>query len=188
MEAATGVEPVNSGFADRRLSHLAMPPRTHTAAAKQGRAGLAAGSPSSCRWSGRRDLNPRPPAWQADALPLSYSRTSPTALPGYAGGTARARPRLSFDGGAAIPSWPAPLILDPGAGEGIRTLGPQLGKLMLYLLSYSRWWAVQDLNLRPLACEASALPAELTAPADRRLVPRAGLEPAQPILVTSPSS
>ena len=27
------------------------------------------------------------------------------------------------------------------------------------------WWAVEDLNLGPLACEASALTAELTAPA-----------------------
>src|ERR1700742_3144957 len=25
-------------------------------------------------WSGRRDLNPRPTAWEADALPLSYTR------------------------------------------------------------------------------------------------------------------
>ena len=65
-----------------------------------------------------------------------------------------------------------------GAGNGIRTRDPQLGKLMLYQLSYSRslrpflltpsglpaarlirsWWAMQDLNLRLLACEASALP------------------------------
>ena len=26
-------------------------------------------------WSGKRDLNPRPPAWKAGALPLSYSRS-----------------------------------------------------------------------------------------------------------------
>src|SRR5436190_24063431 len=26
-------------------------------------------------WSGKRDSNPRPPAWKAGALPLSYSRT-----------------------------------------------------------------------------------------------------------------
>src|SRR5262249_2575553 len=26
------------------------------------------------RWSGKRDSNPRPPAWKAGALPLSYSR------------------------------------------------------------------------------------------------------------------
>ena len=28
------------------------------------------------RWSGKRDSNPRPSAWKADALPLSYSRAS----------------------------------------------------------------------------------------------------------------
>ena len=28
------------------------------------------------KWSGRRDLNPRPSRWQRDALPLSYSRRS----------------------------------------------------------------------------------------------------------------
>src|SRR5262245_51919389 len=30
------------------------------------------------RRSARRDLNPRPSAWEADTLPLSYSRPSPT--------------------------------------------------------------------------------------------------------------
>jgi hypothetical protein len=32
------------------------------------------------RWSGKRDSNPRPSAWKADALPLSYSRASVLAL------------------------------------------------------------------------------------------------------------
>jgi hypothetical protein len=27
-------------------------------------------------WSGRRGSNPQPPAWEADALPLSYSRSA----------------------------------------------------------------------------------------------------------------
>lgn len=26
-------------------------------------------------WSGRRDSNPRPSAWEADTLPLSYARS-----------------------------------------------------------------------------------------------------------------
>src|SRR5262245_59614149 len=30
-------------------------------------------------WSGKRDSNPRPPAWKAGALPLSYSRPSTSA-------------------------------------------------------------------------------------------------------------
>src|SRR5215467_9106456 len=32
------------------------------------------------RRSARRDLNPRPSAWEADTLPLSYSRPWPTGL------------------------------------------------------------------------------------------------------------
>ena len=45
-EATGGFEPPNKGFADLRLKPL----------------GYVAGS-------GRRDLNPRPSAWEADALP-----------------------------------------------------------------------------------------------------------------------
>lgn len=35
--------------------------------------------------------------------------------------------------------------------------GVLLGVPFTRLIGFS-WWAVQDLNLRPLACEASALP------------------------------
>src|ERR1700704_4395163 len=37
-------------------------------------------------WSGRRDLNPRPTAWEADALPLSYTRVADILARGCAGG------------------------------------------------------------------------------------------------------
>ncbi len=54
LEAAIGFEPMNNGFADRCLNHLAMPPN---------------------KWSGRTDLNRRRPPWQGGTLPLSYARS-----------------------------------------------------------------------------------------------------------------
>ncbi len=32
--------------------------------------------PFNTKWSGRRDSNPQPSAWEADALPLRHSRTA----------------------------------------------------------------------------------------------------------------
>ncbi len=50
-------------------------------------------------------------------------------------------------------SRPPPLLITPFAAVICRCLP----------LSVVQWWAVQGLNLRPLPCEESALPAELTA-------------------------
>ena len=182
MEAAAGVEPANSGFADRRLSHLAMPPhiarqsrRVHSLSSDErsgpGNAGPASGgkfmerekgfAPSTiCMASRCSTVALLPHQTESETLaadlccrPPPLSRRSPPV--------SAADPRRSS-----------------GAGNGIRTRDPQLGKLMLYQLSYSRslrpflltpsglpaarlirsWWAMQDLNLRLLACEASALP------------------------------
>ncbi len=52
LEAASGFEPENNGFADRCLTSWL------------------------CRlWSGKRDSNPRLRPWQGRTLPLSYSRS-----------------------------------------------------------------------------------------------------------------
>ena len=102
------------------------------------------------KWSGKRDSNPRPSAWKADALPLSYSRTHyigatlcvcPSSF-GPVSALAEAGPhKLSIYGGegrirtfegrasgfTARPLWPLGYLskhLFPGATEGIRTPDP----------------------------------------------------------------
>ena len=95
MEATTGFEPVNSGFADRRLRPLGyVAPVASDATSSLGLAAprgfeprfsdpksgvlpLDEGAPGDAdslrgerrEWSGRRDSNPRPSPWQGDALP-----------------------------------------------------------------------------------------------------------------------
>jgi hypothetical protein len=46
----------------------------------EGRCKKRAAFCAGVQWSGRRDLNPRPSAWQADALPLSYTRPPPPII------------------------------------------------------------------------------------------------------------
>ena len=59
LEATSGFEPLNRGFADPRLIHLATSPHSYPLC-----------------WSGRRDSNSRPSPWQGDTLPLSHFRLS----------------------------------------------------------------------------------------------------------------
>jgi hypothetical protein len=71
-------------------------------------------------WSGKRDSNPRPSAWKADALPLSYSRilqfkisncklyiSSSISLREITGGEGRIRTSEGFAGRFTVCSlWP----------------------------------------------------------------------------------
>src|SRR3989442_6973887 len=85
-------------------------------------------------WSGKRDSNPRPPAWKAGALPLSYSRP---CLPGrprkwWGGEDLNPRRRTPADLQSApfghlgtSPDLPARVCEPLGnAGAGGRTLTP----------------------------------------------------------------
>ncbi len=59
-----------------------------------------------------------------------------------------------------------PRLTKPGAGNGIRTRDPQLGKLMLYQLSYSR--AAKKLARRPARSKGKSLGAGIGPLGSRR--------------------
>ena len=105
-------------------------------------------------WSGKRDSNPRPSAWKADALPLSYSREFSGATDGLVEGEGF-EPSKACAGRFTVCSlWPLghpsalteptglekprPITLgNDGAGEGTRTPNHLITNEMLYQLSYA---------------------------------------------------
>ena len=99
LEPTTGIEPVNLILTKDALYQLSY-----------------VGRWILIYWSGKRDSNPRPQAWKARALPLSYSRfTAPetepltTALtaPRAVGGERRIRTSEGFAGRFTVCSlWP----------------------------------------------------------------------------------
>ncbi len=94
-------------------------------------------------WSGKRDSNSRPRPWQGRALPTElFPQRNITYI--Y-------------------------LLKLFGAGNETRTRDPDLGKVVLYQLSYSRnrlsfandWSGKRDSNSRPRPWQGRALPTEL---------------------------
>ena len=101
-------------------------------------------------WSGKRDSNPRPSAWKADALPLSYSRSSHLATTRWWRGEDSNLRRLRRQIYSLLPlTARVPLQrrheLERGkrgarrqrAGEGTRTPNRLITNEMLYQLSYA---------------------------------------------------
>src|SRR5687767_15551338 len=109
-------------------------------------------------WSGKRDSNPRPPAWKAGALPLSYSRPSRMLLS-----------RISSSSG---PQWwwggedlnprrrtPADLQSAPFGHLGTSPNLPACDESPLRVSGRrDNWRWREDLNPRPTAYKAVALP------------------------------
>jgi hypothetical protein len=136
---------------------------THCLPTKEAGRAMPGPPPGGNSWSGRRDSNPQPSAWQADALPLSYSRIKPIVC-------------LS----------PPICAADPG-----RPLADRRRSLLQTPPIF--WSGKRDSNPRPSAWEADALPAELfplasavpahaigpaCSPSDPIMVGDAGFEPA----------
>src|SRR6266513_6066041 len=97
-------------------------------------------------WSGKRDSNPRPPAWKAGALPLSYSRAclSPSRRDSRWWGGEDLNPRRRT---------PADLQSAPFGHLGTSPHPPACDGNPL-----KSWRWREDLNPRPTAYKAVALP------------------------------
>src|SRR5574342_1278600 len=142
---------------------------------------------AGAKWSGKRDSNPRPPAWKAGALPLSYSRV---ALSHVDRRTRAACPLAASSGSLSLfdrppaPRWwrgedlnprrrsPADLQSAPFGHLGtspcrpwtpVELAPPTDGRRWLRKLpgarpDSSRWSWRRESNPRPAAYKAAALP------------------------------
>ena len=175
--ARAGVgRPRRSAAARRRTAGNRRPPTCPAVAECGGGSPYARGE--------RRDLNPRPLGPQPSALPTelrspriaAQSRRRLSAPPARLAGFEPAAHGLEVRCSIHL-SYRRTSIAEPRtapdrprrAGDGIRTRDRQLGRLTLYQLSYTRplqprspqphtWSGREDLNLRPSAPKADALP------------------------------
>ena len=99
-------------------------------------------APGSVEWSGRRDSNPRHPAWKASALPTELLPLNPLhddRIRMVEGGGFEP-PKASPTDLQSVPfdrSGTPPHEVDNGAGEGTRTPNRLITNEMLYQLSYA---------------------------------------------------
>ena len=114
------------------------------------------------KWSGKRDSNPRPSAWKADALPLSYSRTH------YVGATLCGCPSSFGPVSALAEAGPHKLSIIWWRGkdsnlrrQSQRVYSPTPLATWVPLQTSLSWSHRRDSNPRPTDYKSVALPAEL---------------------------
>src|SRR5262245_10420268 len=98
MEAASGFEPLNRGFADLRLSHLATPP--HAAKILEREPGFEPATPTLARLCSTTELFPRP-GEDCNKGPCSVSTYGPS-------GTSPRRYSAASSGGVGLMKKPVP--------------------------------------------------------------------------------
>ncbi len=119
-------------------------------------------------WSGKRDSNPQPSAWKADALPLSYSRLIPATQytvhwPGAGnGGGGRIRTSEgSADRFTVCSLWP---LGNPSTQFATTKICKQAFCLICLFIATKKWSWRWDLNPQPPDYKSGALPVELRQP------------------------
>ena len=160
VEATSGIEPLNRGFADLPLNHLGTSPRTLPPLGRFRRLG----KPASwwVRLAAPRGFEPRQTDSKSAVLPLDEGAETRSLAGGCPG-----RQRADVFG-----LLPKPRLQGSGAEDGTRTRDPHLGKVMLYQLSHFRsinhashlWCREPGSNWRHRDFQSRALPTELSRP------------------------
>ena len=152
VEATTGFEPVNRGFADLRVE-----PLHHVALGGEGTRGRSWLPPLPDLVAHHRQVMAAP-----RGIEPRFTDSKSAVLP--------------LDEGAAVgvrEGRPARRGQENGAEDGTRTRDPHLGKVMLYQLSHfrsmtrpppKRWCREPDSNWRHRDFQSRALPTELSRP------------------------
>ena len=122
--------------------------------------------PGSLRWSGRRDSNPRPTAWKAVTLPLSYSRIQ-ADRPEFR----RPESHLKSNGGGG---WIRTTVRIRGQIYSLLPLStrPHLHEIFRCPGKLTDCWSRHpDLNRGPTDYKSVALPTELCRRVRRQVFP-----------------